>query len=243
MNFKTLALTVILCFSTVIANAFDHSKFDMILKSYVNNGFVEYTKLNENKVDLAKFRTYLNELNSAKISKLENNEKLAFWINAYNAYTIELILTHLPVKSIKKIGNLINGPWDQNICKVGGETYTLNHIEHKILRVDFKEPRIHFAIVCASISCPKLLSSAFTAKNVEELLDVAGSDFINDSSKNMFDATEGVFKTSKIFSWFGEDFESMGGAIGVWNKYTKTQQISKDSDIDFKDYDWGLNGK
>ncbi|KAA3600098.1 MAG: DUF547 domain-containing protein [Calditrichaeota bacterium] len=243
MNFKTLVLTIILSLSTVVANAFDHSKFDLILKTYVKDGFVEYTKLKESKEDLAKFRSYLKELNSAKVGNLEENEKLAFWINAYNAYTIELILTHLPVSSIKKIGNLINGPWDQNICKVGGETYTLNHIEHKILRVDFKEPRIHFAIVCASISCPKLLSTAFTAKNVEELLDVAGSDFINDSSKNIFDAKEGVFKTSKIFSWFGEDFESMGGAIGVWNKYTKSNQISKDSDIDFMDYDWGLNGK
>lgn len=243
MDFTRYFLTIIFCFSTMVANAIDHSQFDFILKNYVKDGFVEYTKLNENEKDLAKFRNYLSELNNAKIDKLSEKEKLVLWINAYNAYTIELILTNLPVKSIKKIGNLINGPWDQNICKVGGETYTLNHIEHKILRVEFKEPRIHFAIVCASISCPKLLSNAFTTENLEELLDEAGSDFINDSTKNMFDAKENVLKASKIFSWFGEDFESMNGTIGVWNKYTKSQPISKDSDIDFMDYDWGLNGK
>lgn len=243
MILKKLAFTIIFCLMTTIVNAFDHSKFDAILKTYVNDGFVEYSKLKENKEDLSKFRSYLGDLNSAKVENFDRNEKLAFWINAYNAYTIDLIINNLPIASIKNIGNFFNGPWDQNICKAGRETYTLNHIEHKILRVDFQEPRIHFAIVCASISCPKLLSTAFTKQNIEELLDIGAKNFINDSTKNMFDAKENILMASKIFSWFGEDFDSMGGTIGVWNKYTKTQQIPKNSDIDFIDYDWSLNGK
>ncbi|MCC7429674.1 DUF547 domain-containing protein [bacterium] len=219
--------------------AFEHSKFHTILQKYVKNGFVSYKALLETKTDLAIFRSYLTELEKTETAKLNQNEKLAFWINVYNAYTIELILQNYPVKSIKKIGTLLKGPWDQEIVKVGGKKFTLNHVEHEILRKEFKEPRIHFAIVCASISCPNLLPKAFNSENTQILLDEAGKNFINDEAKNKYDKAKNTLYASAIFDWFSEDFKNSGGVVGVWNNYSKTK-LEK-PEIKFLDYDWNLN--
>ena len=160
-------------------------------------------------------------------------DKLAYWINAYNAMTIDLIIRHYPLKSIKDIKN----PWDQRLWKLGDKWYDLSEIEHNILR-KMDEPRIHFAIVCASFSCPKLLNNAFTPKDIEAQLTQATNVFLNDSTRNII--SENSLELSKIFQWFTTDFKQNGSLIDFLNKYSDIK-ISNNAKKRFKDYNWNLN--
>lgn len=170
-------------------------------------------------------------------------EKLAYWINAYNAFTIKLIIDNYPVKSIKDIKKgipTINSVWDLKFFEIGGEKMDLNHIEHAILRKDFEEPRIHFAIVCASQSCPKLLNEAFTAEKLEAQLQQQAVDFVNDGSKNEFDKDE--IRISQIFNWFKGDF-TKGQTIQEYLKQFAKDDFKSDAKVKHLDYDWSLNGE
>ena len=162
-------------------------------------------------------------------------DKLAYWINAYNALTIDLILRHYPLKSIKDIKK----PWDQRYWKLGNKWYSLNEIEHDILR-KMKEPRIHFAIVCASYSCPKLQNEAYEASRLEEQLTNAAKTFINDPEKNTI--TPDKIALSKIFAWFDKDFLINGtnSIIDYVNRYSDVKIASK-TPKKFKAYNWSLN--
>jgi len=133
---------------------------------------------------------------------------------------------------------LINSVWDIQFIEIEGNTYDLNHIEHEILRKQFDEPRIHFAIVCASVSCPNLLNQAFTANQIDKQLAAQARSFINDRSKN--DLSSSHAKLSKIFSWFKGDFTKKTTLIEYLNQYTDTK-ISADAKVSYLDYDWGLN--
>ncbi|HEX9599970.1 MAG TPA: DUF547 domain-containing protein, partial [Mariniflexile sp.] len=156
------------------------------------------------------------------------------WINAYNALTIDLILRNYPIKSIKDIKN----PWDQRIWKFGNEWYHLNDIEHQILR-KMDEPRIHFSIVCASVSCPKLLNEAYTSKNLDVQLTNATKDFLNDNTKNSISTDK--LELSKIFHWFAKDFKQNGDLIDFLNLYSDNNRISEKAKTSYKDYNWSLN--
>ena len=160
-------------------------------------------------------------------------EQLVYWINAYNALTVDLIISHYPVKSIKDIKN----PWEQRLWKLGEKWYNLDDIEHQILR-KMDEPRIHFAIVCASFSCPKLLNEAFEASKIEAQLTNAIKDFLSDTSRN--EISENSLKLSKIFQWFSKDFKQNGSVVDFINIYTDID-ISPKAKISFKDYNWDLN--
>ena len=168
-------------------------------------------------------------------SNWSKDEKLAFWINAYNAYTIKLINDNWPLKSIKDIEN----PWTGNLYPVGGEFVSLNDIEHKVLR-KMQEPRVHFAIVCASYSCPKLLNEAYTADKIESQLSAQTKSFVNDTKRNKITASKA--ELSEIFNWFKSDFTANGTLIEFINKYS-TVQINKDAKISHLTYDWSLNNK
>ncbi len=161
------------------------------------------------------------------------DDKLAYWINAYNALTIDIILRNPSVKSIKDIDN----PWDQKLWKLGDNWYDLNEIEHKILR-KMNEPRIHFAIVCASISCPKLQNSAFIGSKLDMQLTAATKEFLNDPSKNKLSINK--LELSRIFKWFSQDFKQGQSLIDFLNKYSDIG-ISQKASISYKDYDWNLN--
>lgn len=158
---------------------------------------------------------------------------MAYWINAYNAFTVKLILNHYPVESIKDIKR----PWDQEFIVLGGRNYSLGEIEHDILR-KMNAPRIHFAINCASYSCPKLANQAYIPQNLEEQLDVAAKTFINDKTKNTI--TADYIEISKIFKWFSGDFEFQGTLIDFLNKYSK-DKIDNDAKVKYKEYNWCLN--
>lgn len=219
-----------------------HDIWDQLTKKYVDNkGFVNYLGF---KKDRAEFDKYLKTLSDSKPSdKWSRNEQMAFWINAYNAFTVDLILQHYPVKSIKDIGAAIkipfvNTPWDIKFIRIGGNKYDLNNLEHGILRKKFDDPRIHFAVNCASYSCPALRNEAYTAAKLDVQLDDAGRDFLNDKTKNKVSADNP--KLSKLFSWYKGDFTKKSSLITFLNKYSAIK-INEKADIDNMNYDWTLN--
>ena len=212
--------------------AMDHTQWNILLSKYVSkDGKVNYKGFKNDEKALQKYLEVLQK--STPSESWSKNEKLAFWINAYNAFTVRLILDHFPVKSIKDIKD----PWGKKFIVIGNETYSLEDIEHKILR-KMNEPRIHFAINCASYSCPDLLNQAFTAENMEQQLDATAKQFVNDASKNTISKDE--VEISKIFDWFSSDFKKQGSIIDFLNTYS-TVEIDKNAKVKYKTYNWSLN--
>jgi len=235
---KKIGLVIIVLLIAVSTNA-QTSIFNSLLQKHVDEkGNVDYKSFKEDEDKLLEFISYL-EKTSPSTSWSANKEK-AFWINAYNAYTIKLILEYYPVNSIMDIKEKKNTAWKINFAEIGGKTYTLDHIEHEILRKKFTDPRIHVGVNCASISCPKLLNKAFTEENIEEELEILMKEFINDSSRNEISSTK--IQISSIFDWFKEDFTKNGSVIDYLNKYSTTK-IDKTAKISFLKYNWSLNEK
>lgn len=212
----------------------DHSSWDNLLTKYVDDqGNVDYKNF-EN--DTEQLENYIEFLANNPISTTaQKEEQLAYYINLYNAGTVQLILENYPLESIKNIFR----PWGKDRLMIGGEKISLGEIEHDILR-KMDEPRIHFAINCASFSCPKLLNEAFTASKLEEQLEKASSEFINDPSRNKI--LKNQISLSRIFKWYSGDFKENGGLIDYINNYSNIR-ISANPEIDFLKYDWRLNDK
>lgn len=238
-------LLISICFFQLIQNGpTDQSVeiFNVLLSKYVNkNGSVNYKGFIEEK---EKFILYLNYLSSNPPKKEDKESvKLAYWINAYNAFTIKLIIDNYPLESITDLHPLIyipgfNTVWHREFFKIGGQDYNLDKIEHEILRKQFKEARIHFAINCASKSCPKLRNEAYNAYELEEQLTAQTKEFLSDKSKNVLEVKK--VRLSKIFSWFRSDFEQNGSLISFINKYADVR-ISENAEISFLPYNWTLN--
>ncbi|SRX74410.1 DUF547 domain-containing protein [Aequorivita antarctica] len=211
----------------------DHSEWNNLLKKYVNKeGLVDYKGF---KSDSAKLNAYLKLLSEQNpTNDWSVQELLAYYINLYNAATVKLIVENYPVKSIKDI----DGPWTKGRVAVGDNNLSLGGIENGILR-KMNEPRIHFAINCASISCPKLLDEAYTAAKINEQLDRVTKSFIN-SAENDISANNP--KLSSIFDWYQKDFTVNGktDVIGYINQYSKTK-INSGVALTYKNYDWNLN--
>lgn len=240
-----IVMVVLFGLSTVLTAGKDtglHKTWDTLLQKYVKNGFVNYKGFAR---DVKLLDGYLEKLDKTEVSSFSREEKLAFWINAYNAFTVKLILNHYPVKSIRKISR----PWSRRIWKAAGKTLSLDDIEHKILRKELREPRIHFAIVCASIGCPDLQAFAFTGDGVNEQLDRAATGFFS-SRKHFYFELDGDKVTifiSKIFSWFGGDFgdkkEQRVDFILRFLAKPDAEKIKKAASVKMKylGYDWNLN--
>ena len=221
----------------------DHGIYANLLKKYVHQGNVDYRgfKMEESKLD-----QYLKVLENVDSKSLSRNEQFAFYINAYNAWTIKLILSGYPeIKSIKELGNIFKTPWKKKICRIDGDVITLDYIEHHILRPRFKDPRVHFAIVCAALSCPPLWSQPFLGSTLDRQLDDATRAFINNPKRNYLDG--GTLYVSRIFKWFEKDFNE--DIIGFFLKYAddnlKNELAVKKNTvkISYLHYDWSLNGK
>lgn len=221
-----------------------HAVWDKLLHQYVKAGTVDYKGFSS---DTKLLDRYLEKLEKKDLSTCSPEEKLVFWINAYNAFTVKLILNHYPIKSIRKISN----PWGQRICRAAGQTLSLDHIEHKILRKEFKEPRIHFAIVCASIGCPDLQNFAFRGDKISEQLVRAASKFFA-SAKHFRIKKQGntvIIYINKIFNWFGKDFgknkaERIAFMLTYLDQSTADKiKKAKSLKIKYLPYDWNLNGK
>lgn len=217
---------------TIQAQENDYSLWNNFLKKHVSKeGKVNYVGIKTNPDNLnVVLQNFTKTIPDESWSK---NEKLTFWINAYNAFTIKLIVDNYPVKSIKDIQK----PWDKKFIEIGSNTISLNNLEHDILR-KMNEPRIHFAIVCASVSCPKLQNEAFSDSIIESQLTNAAKEFLSDTSKNFINPNN--LELSKIFQWFDKDFKQNGSLIKFLNKYTDIE-ISEHAKIKFKDYNWDLN--
>lgn len=211
----------------------DHSKWDALLKKHVRpDGLVNYKGFLKDRDALTEYLTMLSK--NPPEETWSTAELLAYYINTYNAYTVDLILKNYPLKSIKDL----SGPWTKEIVPIGDKTLSLGGIEHSILR-KMNEPRIHFAINCASFSCPNLLNEAFTAPKIEAQLERATKAFIN-SDKNRISENELVL--SHIFKWYKKDFKRNGekDLIGFINPYTDIA-IDSNANIDFIEYNWNLN--
>ena len=218
--------------NTIPVEVFDHTSFNDLLTANVTAaGNVDYEGFRKNRTAL---RNYITALGSnMPTPSWTQNDRLAYWMNAYNAMTIDLILRNLPLKSIKDIDK----PWNQRLWKLGEKWYNLDEIEHKILR-KMNDARIHFGINCASFSCPPLLNEAFTSAKVDDQLDFLAKQFVNDTQRNSISATN--IKVSKIFTWFAKDFKQDGSLIDFLNKYSNTT-IHTNAKKSYKDYDWSLN--
>jgi hypothetical protein len=237
--FFTLALN-----SATWANPIvDHSIYAELLNKHIINGKVDYDGF---KSEEAKLDQYLNLLEAVDSKSLSQNEQFAFYANAYNAWTIKLILSRYPdVKSIKDLGSLFKSPWEKEIVRLDGEVMTLDNIEHDILRPRFKDPRVHFAINCAAISCPPLSSEPYRGDRLSDQLNDSTRSFLNDPGNYKFDGDD--FYVSRIFKWFAEDFnhDILGFYLNYANDDLKQKLEAKRTALRIKylEYDWGLNAK
>ncbi len=233
---KLITLLLIITLTQVSAQT---SNFNDLLQANVTEkGHVDYKSLKANEAKLDSYLAYLNTTSPEK-SWSANKEK-AFWINAYNAYTIKIILQNYPLKSITDIKVKGKTAWKTPFAKVGGKTYNLDHIEHQILRKKFKDARIHVGVNCASGSCPKLGNTAFTEDNIDAELERLMKEFINDPTRNKI--TKKKVEISEIFNWFKGDFTTEGSVIDYINKYSDVE-VNKKAKIKYLTYDWSLNGK
>ena len=230
-------------------DAFDHSDFSALLATVVDEGgFVDYTTL---AAEPSALDAYLGRLAATDPSGLGDDDRLAFWINAYNAYTLKLVADNYPVESIRDVVKglflpLVNSPFKVDFAVVGGETMTLDAIEHGTIRDEFDEPRIHFALVCAAHSCPPLRAEAYVGDRLDAQLDEQGLRFLTNPAKNSVPADDETIRISKIFDWFGGDFGDDDAALQAYiARYFEgnvRESLERGAfDIGYLDYDWSLN--
>lgn len=221
-----------------------HKSWNDLLQKHVNDaGHVNYKSFKEDEEKLNDYLTVLSKNHPDK--SWDKNDRLAFWINAYNAFTVKLIVKNYPVKSIKELGGAIykvNTPWDIKFIKIGDEVYDLNNIEHTKIRKQFNDPRIHFAVNCASVSCPKLRNEAYIGDKVDDQLNDQARYFISNKVKNQIKSSKKA-KLSKIFKWYKGVFTSSGKTIIEYINQFSDVKLDADATIEFLDYDWNLNEK
>jgi Protein of unknown function, DUF547 len=209
-----------------------HALWDSLLQKHVDSlGAVDYKGFVADKEALNAYCTWLGE-NTVQ-SAWTREEKMTYWINAYNAFTIKLIADNYPTKSILNFDG--GKTWDVRRIKLGGQKYSLNQIENDILRPEFKDARIHFAINCAAKSCPPLYNRAYTAESLDSILEIRTKAFINDPKYNTLSAQKAA--VSKIFEWYAVDFGKLRDYL---NRYSAIQ-LNEGANIRFQEYDWNLN--
>ncbi len=243
------------------ATTFDHGQWDALLKQHVrplNGGQatqVDYQGFADDNVLLKGYLAELSQVTQAEFDRLPTDEQLAFLINAYNAWTVDLILTKWPdLDSIKELGRFFRSPWSKSFIPLLGETRSLDDIEHVMIRGSdrYQDPRIHFAVNCASIGCPALRNQAYTGEQLEAQLEQQTQLFLEDRSRNRIEG--GKLALSSIFKWYREDFEKgwkgydsleqflvhYAASLSLSPEDTK-QLTEKKMSIRFLDYDWALN--
>ncbi len=236
---KTLLILSSLLFSTSFLEAFDHSGLDSVLKRYVNDsGMVDYAELKSNRAGLDTYLKSTAAVSNSTFDGWGKDEQLAFLINVYNAETLQYIVDNHPVASIKKLGGIFSTPWDKKNVDLFGERVSLNHLEHKVIRPDYAEPRIHFALVCAAKGCPPLRNEAYTAAKLESQLEDQAKVFLNQTAKNRLDGD--TLYLSTIFKWYGDDFKKGGRSVSEYvDPFIEGATAGKS--IEWTEYDWSLN--
>lgn len=235
--------------SLVPLDQINHSTWDALLRKHVDkNGYVDYKSWHASSSDRQALTGYLNELSRGSTSGGSRDAKLAYWINAYNAVTVHGILREYPTSSIRNHTAKVFGYniWKDLHLRVASQSYSLEQIEHQILR-KMDEPRIHFAIVCASIGCPRLLNRAYTAAQVEKQLEINAKDFFSRSQNFRYDQRNRRFHMSAIMNWFAKDFGSSQGAqlktIAGWlpTKSAQSAALQNAVSVSYLEYNWNLN--
>jgi hypothetical protein len=232
----------------VSAAPFDHSKFDQVLKKYVDDqGLVDYNSIAKDKG----FSEYMQSLQTAEVEGLSRDGQLAFWINAYNAVTIDKVIKTKPKKSVRE--TFVPGVWTgtkfftSRKHIVAGKRLSQDDIEHEILRKQFNDPRIHFAIICASMGCPQLPRIAYTEENVQTRLEEETRKYLNSPRGTRIDRAENTLHVSKLFDWFGSDFINKSGSVLAFMQPYLHEEVrlflERDPMISYLEYDWALNAK
>lgn len=228
----------------------DHGDWTTILRAYTHpsdDGVVRFDYAGLAATDRAALDGYITSLTDVPVSSLNRDEQLAYWINLYNALTVQLVLDHFPVRSILKIdispGLFAIGPWGKKLVSIEGEEVSLDDIEHRILRPIWRDPRIHYAVNCASIGCPNLVDTAYTADRMDASLEANAIAYVN--HPRGVDLRGGTLTVSSIYDWFQEDFGgSETGVLAHLRKYARPELLRDLRllfEIDSYDYDWSLN--
>jgi len=226
--------------SPLAPGEFSYQLFDQVLHAHVRDGEVNYPGI----LGDPRFVQYLHQLDRIDPNNLPKGDRLALWINAYNAYAIKGILDgYSPGTWVGRYQYFIGRAY-----RVGGSSINLYDLERDILIAQFHEPRMHFAIVCASASCPKLQPWAYEVAQLDQQLEQVAREFINDSSRNRFDREARIAYLSKIFDWFAGDFSAQAGSVLRYvARYVADEELARDLRaqmyrIEYLDYDWSLNG-
>ncbi len=219
----------------------DYSLYAELLRDHVQGEGVDYAGIQKERAKLDRFLEQLARVDPAKLSR---DQRLAYYLNAYNAWTIWLILTKYPdLESIKDLGGLLTSPWDKRIARLNGKVYTLDQIEHEILRPIFGDPRIHFAVNCASKGCPPLLNRPYTGARVQRQLQEQTAAFINDPARTRL--VGDTLQVTKIMDWFGGDFNhDPAGFVGKYARgglKKRLEELGGAVEVEYLDYDWSLN--
>ncbi|MCB1947423.1 DUF547 domain-containing protein [Nitrosomonas sp.] len=261
---KTCLTGLLLCWTySVWADRFDHTAWDRLLRDHVimiNQGRasqVDYAAFLQERQGLQHYLRRLSAVSEKTFASWSKPEQLAFLINAYNAFTVELILTRYPkLDSIKDLGSFLRSPWKKEFVPLLGKMRSLDDIEHGMIRKPgvYSEPRIHFAVNCASIGCPALLNQAFVGEKLEQQFEIVTKAFLEDRTRNRYNASANRLELSKIFDWYTEDFESGWGGWHSLNQFlahyadslTDNEQdrqmvAAGGFKIRYLDYDWKLN--
>lgn len=233
------------------AEAFDqsHGKFARVLAANVKAARVDYAKLKAAPAELDAYLKEIEAVSASEFAKWGKADRLALLLNLYNAQTLRLIVDHYPVKSIRSIGTLPGAAWRELVVRFGGQMMSLDHLENKVIRVEYREPRIHFALVCAAVSCPPLRSEPYVGARLGEQLDDQARKFLATPESNRFDAAKNTLYLSEIFKWYGEDFTKAAGSPAIYVKpFLPKAQRDALADpakvkVKFTDYDWALNGR
>ncbi len=265
MSILKKMILLVLTLASFSANAFDHNYRDWnsLLAKHVklapdgNSSRVDYRGMAADQVQLRSWLKAVSAVPEAEYKQWPKAQRLAFLINAYNAWTVELVLSKYPdLNSIKDLGSVFQSPWKKKFIPLFGQEMALDDIEHGLIRASgaFDEPRIHAAVVCASIGCPMLRAEAFTADKLDAQLEDGMRRFLADSTRNRFDAASGKLQVSKIFDWYGKDFEKghqdFASLKTIFGRYAaqlaKTPEAQArirqgDYKLEFLDYDWRLN--
>ena len=236
--------------STVVRTSIDHGPFTRLLQRFVDEqGNVEYAQLKAESDSV--LRPYLRQLATTNPASLGRDARLAFWINAYNAYTLKLIVEHYPVQNIWAVTPgpaepKDNSPFALEVGSVADTVRTLDEIEHEIIRKRFDEPRIHFALVCAAASCPRLRREAYTGARLEFQLEDQTRTFFHDNEKNRIPAGNGQIQLSRILKWYGQDFgdstDALQRFLAPYFEGAVRDTLSRAAyEVTFRSYDWALN--
>ena len=240
----TLLLVLAACCGEARGENLYPANYAAVLSAHVHDGVVDYAGL---KAGEAAFNDVLATMAAVDPAKLGREERIAYYVNAYNAWTIRLILDHWPgIRSIKEAGSFLRSPWKQDFVRLDGKTISLDGIEHGILRRQYSDPRLHFALNCASMSCPPLAGVPYAGAHLDDQLNTQTAAFINDPTQTF--VADGRLHVSKIFDWYGEDF---GGPPGVWTfirRYAgpdlaRAMDALSSHDLVYMEYDWSLNDR